>query len=258
MDDSSAFQKMNTSLFWDSVEGDKATIKHAANLIFEKHIYLRDEYDSVLIIGISPHNQMSTAARIEIRANDRIFHFDKVLLTHLLDYIDDRFSESAISPKRDLRHVNIQQLNGRFFKINFGNAHMKIHLNALLSLKRMLPLIKTQITLLERENYESHLFKLLHHIEQSQIDDTCDLECHQERDNYESYLCKILHHPMHVAKFECDCLHKSFVLEIAFNCSDWLTACIPLYINAVKRGQCAHFPKANLAGCWHSSRQFTF
>lgn len=214
MDDSPFFEDINVTFFWNSVVEDQRAVRHGAHLIFEKHIHLEDELDSVLVLGISPHNKMSTAARIEIKANAHILYLDKVLLTHLLDCVNTRFSENAIFPKRAHEHVNIQQLDHRFFKISLANEQIKMCAAALFTLKRKQTLIKLLITRLERDIYESHLFKLLHHVMHKEplIDDLCELEC--------------------------DCLQKSFVLEIATNCSDWLAACVPLFIKALSQTQC--------------------
>lgn len=42
--------------------------KRVLNQIFEKHVYLYDVYESVLVIGISLHNKLATSARIAFRA----------------------------------------------------------------------------------------------------------------------------------------------------------------------------------------------
>lgn len=214
MVDSPFFKHINVTFFWNSVVEDQRAVRHGGHLIFEKHIYLEDELESVLVLGISPHNKMSIAARIEIRANAHVFCLDKYLLTQLLDCVSTRFSENAIFPKRAHEHVNIKQLDDRFFKISLANEKIKMCATALLTLNRKQTLVKSLITRLERDIYESHLFKLLYHVMDKEplIDDLCELEC--------------------------DCLQKSFVLEIATNCSDWLTACVPLFVKSLSQTQC--------------------
>lgn len=227
MDGPSCSEQIDECFFWGSVEKNQRAITYAARLIFEKHVYLDDEYGSVLVIGISPHNKMSIAARIENRAS--VFHLDKESLNHLLDCVDDRFGENVNYPLSKQGYINIQQIDDRLFKISLGNRCIKMCLSALVTLKQKLTPIKMLIRRLLRDNYEKNLYKLLHHF------------CY---DGNEKAVLETMHAHIHKQKLidvlcelDRECLERSFTLEIACNCSDWFAACIPLYIKTLTQAQ---------------------
>lgn len=244
MDGSSCLKQIDECFFWDSVGENKKVTAYAACLIFEKHVYLDDKYESVLVIGISPHNKMSTAARIENRANASVLHLDKESLFDLLDCIDVRFSETTKYPMYQRGHINIQQIDDRLFKISLGNRLIKMHPSALFSLKQKQILIKMLIMRLERDNYDTNLFKLLHHF------------CY---DGNEKTVLEALHIHIHKQKLidvlcelDCECLERSFTLEIASNCPDWFATCVPLFIKTLTQAQCVS-QRVTFAGCSHFS-----
>lgn len=202
---------MDDNIFWSSVgrgfENDK-------NLICEKFIYLDDDRTEVLVIGISPHNKMSVAGRLESRASASFLHLDRKALMELLHCVDDCFRGSIDIPKPETDSHEV----------------IKLKMDALLTLRRKLPIIRQEIELLERGQYDKQLFQLLEHFcfetdERIVMKSLNTLRAlYMKSDNLEllEKMCQL----------ECECVQKSFVLDITANCLEWFVHCVPLYIKA--------------------------
>lgn len=65
--------------FWDSVRRDERCKLYKNFMIYEKNIYLDENNDdvgqlNVIVIGVSPYNQMKVYARIESRMKEVKFY----------------------------------------------------------------------------------------------------------------------------------------------------------------------------------------
>lgn len=229
--DGGDMKTMNVNYFWDLVRENEKTRTRSLNLIFEKYIHLNDECESVIVIGMSPPKKLTISARIEVGATAGVLRLDEGSLIDLLQCVDERFGQNAVHPKH--RNVNIKQLfDERFFRIETDNGHIKLCLYALLALYRKRSLIMMLIKALERKQYERSLFKLLHHF------------CYDAGDRSVAVALRSYEPTMHkqcitdeLCMLNCKCLEESFTLEIALNCLNWFTACVPLFIKSLMQTQ---------------------
>lgn len=209
---------MDVNIFWQSVQRGFENVNH--HLIREKNIYLDDEHSDVLVIGISPQNKMSIAGRIESRANASFLNLNKKTLMELLQSVNDRFRENI---------VNIQSAQ-RQYKVIVDSSHMKLKLSSLLVLRRKILIVRKEIELLESEHYESQLFCLLEHFSSANNHETILRSLNTSRAVHLKFdQLKLI---AEMCQLECKCLQKSFVLDIASNCLEWLVHCVPLYFKA--------------------------
>lgn len=219
-------REIDANHFWCCVRGSERAQGHL-NLLFEKNIYLDDEHDSVLIIGISPQNRMKTSARIEIRSMERVLPMNGDSLINLLECADARFRENAVFPTHTYNIV-IHSIDARFYKVVVDDAYFKMGRSALLTLIRKQRLIKNLMRMFERNEYEMQLFRLLHHF------------CYDasERTVVRALNASTQRHVLdELCDLDCKCLEMSFVHEIALNYSNWFAACVPLFIKTLMRTQ---------------------
>lgn len=232
-DQSNALDK---KYFWNNVRKNGKKWKNT--LIFEKNIYLQDEYESVIVVGVNPHNNFAVCARIEVRSMQSALNLDSDSMINLLNCIDKRFAENAVFPdiqSKNSMDVTIQLARERLYKIGIvGGTLIKMSLNALLAMRQKHSLIKKYIVLLECEKRESLLFNLLNHFSfEAREEHLLDAlsTCKRMRKQYFfDEMCRI----------NCACLDISFSLEIALHCSDWFATCVPIFIKALTHnGNCA-------------------
>lgn len=183
-------------------------------LLFEKPVYLdeHEEFASVLIIGLDVCHRFSIGARIEVRSTGNTLHMNKCMLLEMLDNIDDLMQENAILPKNRHTKIKIQPVYETLYKISDGNKHVKLSMNALLTLRSKLPIIKIQIHQLECVNYEKQFYDLLNYFRDGNLN---------ESDLYD------LSNKMFSSS--CDFERSELALEIMTNFLDWFMRCIPLY-----------------------------
>lgn len=214
--------KFDDDYFWNSV--DEVVKKQTSNLLFEKNIYLDDERDCVLIIGLVPHERFSIGARIEKKGSKNVVHLDKDMLFHLIECVDDRFCENAVYPQSS-RIVRIQLFDVKYYKICIGDdQRIKIPLAALLTLRQKQKVIKKHVHMLENNDYEKQLHKVLLHF------------CY---DGDERMVLTAMQAPGHINKrqftdeicmLDCNCVDRSFAVEMANSCVEWFLDCVPLFI----------------------------
>lgn len=233
---------MNVETFWSNVQRTVNKKSIPTNLIFEKKIFLNENVDddecrestSVIVLGINPHDRLSTSGRIEVRSatTKTVLRMNKETLIDLLESINDRFREDAVTPKQ--RKISIRSINEILFEIKAANEVIKMSLNTLLTLRDKLPIIKLQIDMLERVGCSNSLFNLLHHF------------CYDAEQNA---VMRAMHNNgrdptidkrqliIELCQIDCECLEKSFVLEIANGYLDWFVTCVPQYIKAIIQQQ---------------------
>lgn len=221
--------RSSLNYFWDSVK--KSSIKQPTNLLFEKNIYLDDVNDCTLIIGINPHARFSIAARIEIKSEASVLHLSKEEFADLLDCVGDRFCENTVFPPTNSADIHIQQCNEQLYKVYSQNECIKMSLNTLLSLKQKRPLIKMHVKMLENNEYEDQLYKLLLHYCYDSEEKGVMNALHSSRDLYKQQIIDAIY------MLRCSCMEKTFTLEVMCNCADWFAACVPVFIQTLLQNE---------------------
>lgn len=238
--------KFDEKYFWCSVGDMVEKKKVTTNLLFGNYVYLDDEGDCTLIIGIIPHKRFSIGARIEMKNSNRVLHLDKVTLLDLVECIDERFSENAVYPK-SCRCVRIQFVDEKFYRIcicegvaavvGAGNADdsnayaqtIKIPLDALLTLREKHSIVKRIVKMFECSNsdYESQLHKLLLHFcydgDERMVVDAMQSPSRVSKRHFNDVMCMI----------DCYCIDRRFVVGVINDCADWFLACIPVFIRTL-------------------------
>lgn len=220
--------RFDVKYFWSSVGG--VVKKQSTNLLFEKNIYLDDDRDCVLIVGVMPHKRFAIGARIEKKGSKRVMHLDKVSLLDLIECVDERFCENAVYPQ-SCRNVRIQLYDVQSYKISVGDEqHIKLGLDTLLTLRQKHRLIKIQVHTLENNNYEKQLHKLLLHFcydgDERTVVKAMQAPGHLHKQHFADVMCML----------DFYCIDKSFAVEMAANCADWFLACVPLFIKTLLLG----------------------
>lgn len=220
--------QLNVNHFWNSVGELVEKKKPSSNLLFEKNIYLDDERDCVIIVGVMPHKRFSIGARIEKKGSKCVVYLDKETLFDLIECVDEQFCENAVYPKSH-RSVRIQLYDEQWYKICIGDEQrIKMCLATLLTLRQKHKLIKMQVNMIEKRTaYEKQFHKLLLHF------------CY---DGDERVVVKAMQAPAHLQKqqltdavcaVDCYCIEKAFAVEMATNCADWFLACVPIFIRSL-------------------------
>lgn len=210
--------------FWDHVRNETGFTRHWSNrLLFEKTVYLEDydedEFVSTLIVGIDIRQRLSIGARIEVRSACDVLHMDKNTLLELLDSVNDLLEENTVLPNYNRTKVRIQPINETMYKIRVGNSHVKLSMKALLTMRSKLPIIKMQIHLLERSNYEIQFYNLLSDF--------------QYRNLHESDLLDRIVMPVSEEEVKDECVERTLLLEISTNFLEWFMNCIHLYAKSL-------------------------
>lgn len=217
--------------FWRYVKLDEICSKYKANLILEKNIYLDEKNDDeaaivyVLIIGVNPYDKMKVYARIEsrIEGDVTVIHLDDVALMDILGNIDTKFGENAVSTqKKKIRS---------HYKIIIDDDSLKISFSALMTMKKKRLIITEHIRLFRNGNFKGQFYDLLNHF------------CYEADEELFNQMLRSSHNinKQHLINemclINCDCFDELFVLDVANNCTDFFTACIPLFIKAIVQAQ---------------------
>lgn len=217
--------EVDVDFFWGTVRKNQHKWKPA--LIYEKTVHLHDEYDSVFILGVDPLNRFEFSARIEVRSMNKYMHLDGESLFNLLECVSKRFRENAVFSNESNRAVTIQWIDHQLYKVTINDeTHIKISLNALLTLRLKKRLIQTHINLIDCANYRRLFFCLLSHIslEASEKFILGALNTQtKSKTNFFEEICKS----------NCSGLDMSFNVEMSLNHSDWVISCIPIFIKAL-------------------------
>lgn len=239
--------KFDEKYFWCAV-GDIADNKIlTTKLLFAKYIYLDDEADCVLIIGVIPHKRFSIGARIEMNKSKRVLYLDKATLLDLVECIDEIFSENAVYPK-SCRSVRIQTVDENVCRICIctgvvvaavpaavdSNAYeqtVKIPIDALLTMRAKNGIIKMIVNMFECNNknneYESQLHKLLLHFcydgDERAVVNAMQAPTLLSKRQFNDIMCSI----------NCHCVDTGFTVGVINDCADWFLACVPLFIRTL-------------------------
>lgn len=217
--------KFDVNYFWKNVTDNVK--KQCSNLLFERNVYLDDERECVLVIGVMPHNKFEIGARIERRFSKNVVHLDKDKLFDLIECVDERFCENAVYPQA-CRSVRIQLYDAKCYKIRIGDDQcIKLCLATLLTLRQKHKLIKMQVAMLEKNDYERQMHKLLLHFcydgDEQTVVKAMQAPAYMQKPQFIDTMCAL----------DCSCVDKSFVVEMANGCSDWFLACVPLFIKTL-------------------------
>lgn len=83
--------KINSFYFWEKIKSKCTNQIIPFKLINEKTLYLEDDFDSILTIGINPQARFTIGARLEIRSMNNILYLRDNTLLRLLECINERF-----------------------------------------------------------------------------------------------------------------------------------------------------------------------
>lgn len=227
--------EINQKLFWKNIQGT-SKCDNSHNLLCEKNIYLNAAFGSMIVVGINPKDEFNVYARIENRSTNNSILINEKNLSHLLDCVSEQFSINSVFPSssssnftrtpEDAVRMQITSFHQRFFKISIGENQIKIDEDSLLRLLRLDSYVRSIILMLQSQSktYESFFFNLLSHFcYEKSVEEAIQL----------SELEYIQHFFDEVINFHCECIDKSFILEIATNFSQWFATCIPLFIKSI-------------------------
>lgn len=214
--------------FWDSVRRDERCKLYKNFMIYEKNIYLDENNDdvgqlNVIVIGVSPYNQMKVYARIESRdEGGEILRIDASELMQVLDCIDERFGEGAKNKATKKYYAGTSK-----FKIRVDDTYIKMTVDALLMMRNKRLLISEHISMLENANYKSQLYDYMNHFCNEVDEEIITRAVCGSRNIKKQHLIN------EMCMLSCQCFEISFALEIANNGTDWFIACVPLFFNAM-------------------------
>lgn len=211
--------------FWSNIQKVKSSEHEEMRLLREKHIYLDDSNEFVLVLGINPKAEFKISSRLEVKSKQDIFVMDSRQLMKLLDCLSRHFSTSSIYPQSinpDNATFQLLPTYHKMFNLRLDGQKVYINEQSLHNLFIAKSRIRMYILMLEyeRKPLETHLFNLLNHF------------------SYNKSLSNInmIEHPNQIQTFfdeiiniHCDCIDKSFIIEIATNFPLWFNKCITIF-----------------------------
>lgn len=227
---SSEISKINDQKFWLNIQnGFKST--HGLKLLHEKNIYLNESSGCVLILGIDPQAEFKIAARLEIRAYHNVITMNGSSLNHFLENLNQYFDANTVYPQTQPTSmfeiaVQLSPLYQRMFQLRIDRKSIKIDEESLQALYNIKSHIQMYILMLEyeRKPCEAQFFKLLnHYCYKKSIQDLSET---QNSHHTQTFFDEIIN-------LHCDCLDKSFALEIASNFSDWFQFCTGTFLETL-------------------------
>lgn len=227
---SSVYTELNRDNFWNCLQQMKerdVSFRSLNRFICEKIIYLNDNKNdrSLAVIGLNPENKFEVCIRLEMHKTSSIINFkqSKDFLKFLNEnesYILQKspFNENALKYR-----IWLRQHKQRVFQLRMDGFSTKIDDDSLKMLCLRKSHIQRYITLLEseREKYVSLFFKMMGHFYHGKtVKEVCELST----TDYTQYFFEEL------INFHCECLDKTFIMEIASNFGDWFSKCILHFI----------------------------
>lgn len=222
---------VNSTVFWNNL--NRQFWKPKNEVFFnEKKFTLSDE--CALVVGASPEDQFKPIGRLEITWNNSIILYPEELL-NFINSVEEEFQPNELYPTYNeghadnnnrANHIQILALEQKLYKIKVGVKQMKLDEKILFGLSQKALMIKSFIKILDsnRKKYESYLLKLLHHF--------CQNKSQDESLNLSNTI--YMHHffeECHI--FHCDCIDKTFIIELALNFTNWFIHCIPSFIKTI-------------------------
>lgn len=248
--------RINSDHFWNFVQQTKKNdyfYKPSNRLMFEKTIYLNNEYNvrSILSIGFDPENEFAVAARLEVRKTGTELMMDAQHIKSLLEYLE-KFENNILNVtpinkcgkeykfSMHLHRSRVLEMSMRGWSINIDEESLQI-------LCRMRTHIQYYINLYEKEkkNHEHKFFKVLEHFfHGKKLVDVYGLaESYKNKYTFFNYM--ILHHKL--------CLNEKFIHELVTNFMDWFATCVPCYAKALMLNEAARLKSFSLG--WPHTRQ---
>lgn len=222
--ESSDLYKVNSAYFWNKVR-ENVEIKTPYKLLNEKRIYLSETYESILTIGFLPQSEFKVHGRLELNIANDVILLNVADLMNFLEIMNQYFSENVILPdsSRTASNVKLTPIQKRMFKLIVNGNAAKCDEETLEILFQMKSNIKMYILMMEyeRKKYELLFFKLLNHF--------CYDKSFNETINLSSNIAYTRKFFEDLIDYHCDCIEKSFILEMASNFSEWFRICVPIF-----------------------------
>lgn len=227
---SSMHTEINRDSFWNCLQQMKEReifFRPSNRFICEKIIYLDNNRNdrSFLVIGFDPENKFDVCIRLEMYKTSSVMNSEqsKNFLEFLNEHESYIFQTSPFNEISSKFKLLLRQHKQRVFKLCMDGFSIKIDEEKLKMLCRQKSHIQRYITLLEneKEKYVSLFFKLMGHFYYGQtVKEVCELST----TDYKQYFFEEL------INFHCECLDKTFIMEMASNFENWFGKCMPYFI----------------------------
>lgn len=208
-------------------------------LIGERNFYLNAKNEMKLKIGASPQHFFEVFARFESpMKNSVLLKSDELqsLLTFLTKHfnVDDTWNpphefnkHQLVTP--DMKYViELKPAELRTFSLRIGRKYLTIDEESLNSLLQKKSFIENYISVLEtkRRSHESMLFNLASHF-------CYENKTYKEATDFSHSKYYVHHFFDEIINFHCDCIEKSFVIEIGSNMLEWFSKCVSLFVKTL-------------------------
>lgn len=206
-------------------------------LISEQKIYLNEKNHTLLKIGCSPQQFFEVFARFETDSKYSVALTSNEL-SDLIEFVCTNFDEKKtwkseyahISKfKPGMKHVvDLKPTESRLFSLRIGKKYLTIDEEAIYAILRKSSYIKKYILLLEqkRKSCEIMFMQLMSHF-------CLDNKSLKHQTDFSQSKCYMKLFFEMILNVHCNCIERSFVLEIAANFTEWFSKCIPIYIKTI-------------------------
>lgn len=252
--------KINRDHFWNlmhKMKGANYTFKPSNVFIFEKIIHLNDNHRHRLrtnfSIGLNPENEFIVSARLQTRrSGDAILIMDREQLNHFMEFLNDHEKDILLEwPEGNLDskyNLSLHQIRGRILEICIHGRSIFIDDDSLKSLCRNRLHIQRVISSLDQQSKKNEIlfFKLLsHYCYAKTVTEANDLT----ETGFIRYFFEEL------INFHCECLDKTFIMEITFHFEQWFAACVKYFISTLMLNESARL-HTFLSGEWPHSGDY--
>lgn len=205
-------------------------------LISERAVYLNEKTRTIMKIGCSPHRKFEVVAQLETTTKNFVtFTSDEML--NLIEVLSKNFNENdywkSAYEEKICQHITtgmkylfeLKTIDLRTVGLRIGRKYCTIDEESLYTILRKKTFIQNHIFVLEsmRKSYETMLFDLASHF----CYDNKSLKLVTEFSNSKYYVQQFFNE---ILNFHCNCIDKSFVIDMGANFSEWFAKCIPVFI----------------------------
>lgn len=248
---------INRDQFWNSLLKMKQkdyTFQPSNQFIYEKVINLNCERSrrTTFSIGLDPENKFCVAARLECKNTGATLMMNRKYLDKFMDILnthENQILQPWSSRPLDAMHkLSIRQSEPRILEICMHGWGMNVDEDSLKTLSRMRMHIKRLICSLEQQSKycENVFFKLLSHFYYGKtVKEARDLT----ESSYKQHFFEEL------INFHCECLNKTFIMEIALQFEQWFGVCVNYYINTLMLNESARL-QTFLCDDWPHQKEY--